>query len=114
MTRSRTPEQHGATTGSSLRDHLRAIPSLVGDPAGFDPATHPSTPQELFLDWFRAAEDAGIPEPHAMSVSTVDADGVPDTRLLLLKTSPLTVRGASQETAIAQKGANCLRTRPPR
>lgn len=80
------------TTDSSFRDHLRAIPSLVGHPVGFDPASHPSTPQELFLDWFRAAEEAGIAEPHAMSVATVDAEGVPDTRLLVLK--DLTADGA--------------------
>lgn len=85
MTHSRTSNQQGVTTDSSFRDHLRSIPSLVGHPVGFDPASHPSTPQELFLDWFRAAEEAGIAEPHAMSVSTIDAEGVPDTRLLVLK-----------------------------
>jgi pyridoxamine 5'-phosphate oxidase len=68
-----------------FRDHLRLIPSLVGTPLGFDADAVPATPQELFLQWFRSAEDAGIPEPHAMSVSTLDADGVPDSRMLVLK-----------------------------
>lgn len=51
----------------------------------FDPAQRPSTPQELFLEWFSSAERAGIQEPHAMTVSTVDSDGVPDSRMLVLK-----------------------------
>jgi pyridoxamine 5'-phosphate oxidase len=72
-------------TYASVRDYLRAIPSLVGDPVGFDPGTYPATPQPLFLEWLLAAEAAGIPEPHAMTVSTVDADGIPDARMLVLK-----------------------------
>jgi pyridoxamine 5'-phosphate oxidase len=84
--------QESDSAEHSLRRHLRAIPSLVGNPLGFDPSTHPSTPQELFLEWFRAAEDAGIPEPHAMTVATVDADGLPDSRMLVLK--DLTQEGA--------------------
>jgi pyridoxamine 5'-phosphate oxidase len=79
--------KHPPTTAvdSGLRDYLRAIPSLVGDPVGFDPTSSPATPQELFLDWLGVAERAGIPEPHAMSVSTVDAEGIPDSRMLVLK-----------------------------
>lgn len=80
------------TNRQSFRDHLRAIPSLVGTPPAFDPSQHPSTPQELFLDWFRFAERANIQEPHAMTVSTVGADGVPDSRMLVLK--DLTAEGA--------------------
>jgi pyridoxamine 5'-phosphate oxidase len=57
----------------------------VGEPGGFDPDLHPATPRELFLHWFRTAEEAGIPEPHAMTVSTVDPDGMPDARVLILK-----------------------------
>ncbi|MHA7987696.1 pyridoxine/pyridoxamine 5'-phosphate oxidase [Rathayibacter sp. CAU 1779] len=85
-------DEHSQAPGETLREHLRAIPSLVGTPPGFDPATRPDTPQELFLDWLRSAEAAGIPEPHAMTVSTVDSDGMPDSRLLVLK--DLTAEGA--------------------
>jgi pyridoxamine 5'-phosphate oxidase len=64
----------------------------VGSATAFDPNSHPPTPQELFLEWFRSAENAGIPEPHAMTVSTVAADGIPDSRMLVLK--DLTAEGA--------------------
>lgn len=58
----------------------------------FDPTQHPPTPQELFLEWFHSAESAGTPEPHTMTVSTIDPDGVPDSRMLVLK--DLTADGA--------------------
>ncbi len=41
-------------------------------------------PIALFQDWLQEAIDAGIKEPSAMTVATVDADG-PDARMLLLK-----------------------------
>jgi pyridoxamine 5'-phosphate oxidase len=42
-------------------------------------------PITLFQEWFQDAIDSGLKEPRAMSVATVDADGSPDTRMLLLK-----------------------------
>jgi len=42
-------------------------------------------PIELFQLWLREAVDSGMKEPTAMSVATVDADGAPDARMLLLK-----------------------------
>jgi pyridoxamine 5'-phosphate oxidase len=81
-----------AEIDDNLRDRLRAIPSLVGEPLGFDPISVPAAPQALFLEWLRAAEYAGIAEPHAMTVSTVDTDGIPDARMLVLK--DLTYSGA--------------------
>jgi len=68
-----------------LREELRALPALVGRPPVFDVGALPAEPHDLFLDWFRAAVDAAVPEPHAMSLSTVDGDGMPDARVLLLK-----------------------------
>lgn len=81
-----------------LRDELRALPALVGRLPAFDLGALPADPQELFVDWFREAVAAGVPEPHAMTLSTVDADGMPDARVLLLK--DLTAEGwwfASEE-----------------
>lgn len=37
------------------------------------------------MSWFGQAVEAGQLEPHAMTLSTVDADGVPDARVLILK-----------------------------
>ncbi len=43
-------------------------------------------PIEQFRDWFlEAAENPGISEANAMSVSTVEEDGCPRTRMVLLK-----------------------------
>jgi pyridoxamine 5'-phosphate oxidase len=80
------------TESSTFRALLRSLPSLVGEPRPFDPAQHPATPQELFVDWFRDAREAGVPEPHAMTLSTIGSDGIPDSRMLVLK--DLTLDGA--------------------
>lgn len=42
-------------------------------------------PIAQFQQWFDAALSANIPEPNAMYVSTVTADGRPDGRIVLLK-----------------------------
>lgn len=38
-----------------------------------------------FNVWLHAAYDAGLPQPNAMTLSTVDGDGCPDGRTVLLK-----------------------------
>lgn len=45
---------------------------------------YPSAMQQ-FAFWFEAAGKAGIDEPNAMVLSTVDADGKPSSRVVLLK-----------------------------
>ncbi|MDB5487643.1 MAG: pdxH, partial [Reyranella sp.] len=70
---------------SDLRDKLRALKSLPGPFPAFDPAAAPADPRDLFSSWLEAAIDAGIREPHAMTLSTVDEDGHPDARILILK-----------------------------
>ena len=42
-------------------------------------------PIALFQTWFREAINSGMKEPSAMAVATVDADGCPDARMMLLK-----------------------------
>lgn len=42
-------------------------------------------PLAQFKSWFQQAKDAGVNEPNAMVVSTVDASGAPTSRTLLLK-----------------------------
>jgi pyridoxamine 5'-phosphate oxidase len=44
-----------------------------------------SQPLALFEKWFQTALDRGVPEPNAMTVATVGADGRPSTRLVLVK-----------------------------
>ncbi|MCQ8773891.1 pyridoxine/pyridoxamine 5'-phosphate oxidase [Streptomyces telluris] len=73
------------TAPGGMREMLRQLDVFAGDLPDFDPAAAPGDPTALFVEWLRAAIDAGIPEPHAMTVSTTAADGGPSARVLLLK-----------------------------
>lgn len=48
-------------------------------------APHSEDPIALFQTWFAEATDSGIDDPSAMTVATVDPDGQPDARMMLLK-----------------------------
>jgi pyridoxamine 5'-phosphate oxidase len=50
-----------------------------------DPAHVAPDPVAQFRAWFGEAREAGIFEPEAMTVSTVDADGRPASRYVLLR-----------------------------
>ncbi|NBE53612.1 pyridoxal 5'-phosphate synthase [Streptomyces boluensis] len=50
----------------------------------FDPAAAPEEPTALFHAWFADAAAAGQSEPHTMQLATVDEDGLPDVRTLML------------------------------
>jgi len=67
------------------RSYLRALPVLSGTGSGFDIDKAPANPGSLFAAWLQQAVDAGVPEPHAMTISTVDAQGMPRARVLILK-----------------------------
>lgn len=68
-----------------LRQLLRGIEVFAGELPTFDPAATPDTPAELFREWLLGALDAGVREPHAMTLSTAGADGNPQARVLILK-----------------------------
>jgi len=42
-------------------------------------------PLRQFETWLQEAIDAGVPEPNAMTLATVGADGRPSTRIVLIK-----------------------------
>lgn len=65
--------------------YLRKIPSLTGTAPEVDVRQLPQDPIELFYSWLQSALKAGVPEPLAATLATVDDDGVPDSRTLLLK-----------------------------
>lgn len=51
----------------------------------FDDAdTGPIDPFSLFEDWYAEAKLSEPNDPHAMAVASVDADGAPDVRMVLL------------------------------
>ncbi|MET9100962.1 pyridoxine/pyridoxamine 5'-phosphate oxidase [Streptomyces antibioticus] len=73
------------TESVSVREWLRGLKVFAGPLADFDPAQVPAEPTELFLSWLREAVTAGVPDAHAMTLSTVGEDGGPDARVLILK-----------------------------
>jgi pyridoxamine 5'-phosphate oxidase len=68
-----------------LRERLRSLEVFAGALDLLDVSEAPTHPADLFLDWLIAAIDAGVAEPHAMTLSTVDAQGRPSSRVLILK-----------------------------
>lgn len=53
--------------------------------ASLDEQDTDADPIRQFERWFHEARQADVPEPNAMSVSTVGANGRPSSRILLLK-----------------------------
>ena len=50
-----------------------------------DPSSMSADPIESFTQWFGEAQEAAEPEPYAMVLSTVDVDGWPHGRAVLLR-----------------------------
>ena len=44
-----------------------------------------ASPMDLFQKWLQDAITADLPDPNAMTVATVDANGQPSQRIVLLK-----------------------------
>jgi pyridoxamine 5'-phosphate oxidase len=70
---------------ATLRDRLRALPSIVGSPPSSLEHPAPSRPDTFFMEWLTDAIDAEISEPHAITLCTVDSAGRPDARVLIIK-----------------------------
>lgn len=73
------------TSDDSFRTELRNTKVLEGPFPDLDFDTFPETPHDAFKLWFHEAVSAGVKEPHAMTLSTVDESGYPDARVLILK-----------------------------
>lgn len=95
---------------SDLREVLRGLDVFAGELPDFDTADLPADPHDLFTEWLLGAVAAGVREPHAMTLSTADAQGDPAARVLILKdVSPAGWRFASD--AGSRKGRE-LAARP--
>ncbi|MEV0777300.1 pyridoxal 5'-phosphate synthase [Streptomyces sp. NPDC050433] len=68
----------------AFRGVLHDLRTWENGPARFEADDAPDEPLALFQRWFREAVAAGQVEPHAMTLATVDGDGRPDVRTLLL------------------------------
>ena len=69
----------------TFRKFLRALPDFPAELPGFDPDKSPQDPTELFKQWLDEALVAGELQPHACSLATVDGQGRPSSRMLILK-----------------------------
>lgn len=88
----------------SLNEWLKGRHALTGVAPVWDLDALPDEPSALFASWLREAADAGVAEPHTVTLATVDADGVPDARTLILKR--IDERGwAFASTRSSRKGA---------
>jgi pyridoxamine 5'-phosphate oxidase len=97
--------KHRWSDADGGRSYLRMLPVLTGVSPGFDVDTAPADPMSLFVAWLQEAVDAGVPEPHAMTLSTVDAQGLPRARVLILKA--VDVRGWHfAVSSVSQKGSD--------
>jgi pyridoxamine 5'-phosphate oxidase len=66
------------------RDLLRTLRVFDGDLPALDPGDAAPTPEAMFVRWLREAADAGVREPHAVTVATADAAGRPSSRVVVL------------------------------
>ncbi len=64
----------------SLRDRR-----VQYEAAGLDRADLNDDPIGQWHRWYAEAADAGVAEPNAMTVATIDGDGVPDARIVLAR-----------------------------
>jgi len=63
------------------RATLRGLPVFRDDLPTFDAGSAPSNPLELFDEWMSRAIDAGVEQPHAMTLATA----APAARTVILK-----------------------------
>ncbi|MEU2154647.1 pyridoxal 5'-phosphate synthase [Streptomyces sp. NPDC019396] len=68
----------------AFHEVLRSLRVWDTELPAFAPDTAPAEPLPLFHQWFTEAASAGQPEPHTMTLATVDEHGHPDLRTLML------------------------------
>ncbi len=95
--------------GGSRPVDLAALRREYAD-RGLDVADLDPDPLVQFQRWFEAAVAAGVPEPNAMTLATVDVGGDPDARVVLLK--GVDARGFSYFTSYASTKGEQLAERP--
>jgi pyridoxamine 5'-phosphate oxidase len=88
---------------------LRSIRAFDGPLPTFDPSSVPSQPLDLFASWLHSAVSAGVPQPNAMVLSTVDDLGQPDARIVILRAVDASGWWFAS-TAVGPKGAQLAAT----
>ncbi|TXH60743.1 MAG: pyridoxamine 5'-phosphate oxidase [Burkholderiaceae bacterium] len=79
--------EHQAIETRTMTDKSRAIADLRKsyERDELDESASAADPLQQFERWFQQALAAELPEPNAMTVATVGADGRPSTRVVLIK-----------------------------
>jgi pyridoxamine 5'-phosphate oxidase len=72
-----------------MSEEMRST-GTISEPADFTAAEEPFA---LFEQWFAEAERSEPNDPNAMALATVDADGLPNVRMVLLKGLDPAARG---------------------
>ena len=71
----------------SIKSAIKSVVTLgQGITQGLPEATADRDPIELFGDWLEQAKESGILLPESASLATASRDGVPSSRMVLLKT----------------------------
>ncbi|MEU6213829.1 pyridoxal 5'-phosphate synthase [Streptomyces sp. NPDC090085] len=70
--------------GDAFHSTLHSLRVWDSPLPGFDTEAAPAEPVALFREWLVHAARAGQAEPHTMSLATVDGEGRPDVRTLML------------------------------
>lgn len=94
------PDEHSV----DIRGLLRSLPVFDTQLPVFDPTRVPDEPVALFVRWLLEAVDAGVPDPHAMSLATADERGRPSSRVLICKDVEATGRWLFASSAGSRKG----------
>lgn len=79
-----TGEAADAAEARAFRELLRGLRVWDVELPAFDVTAAPDDPLPLFRQWLREAAEAGVPEPHTMTLATADAAGAPSVRTLML------------------------------
>lgn len=67
-----------------INQFIKKSRSITGDLKHFELSDAPDCPFDLFTSWYQYAYDYGVEEPHSMTLCTVDPEGYPDSRVLVL------------------------------
>jgi pyridoxamine 5'-phosphate oxidase len=77
---------HNATHGPSIKPFSQSPGGIMNATAlTNDDFTLANEPYRLFADWLKDATESEINDPNGMALATVDASGLPNVRMVLLK-----------------------------
>lgn len=95
---------------SALGDRLRSLPTFPADLPTLDPSAVPDDPTALLLAWLDEAIATGERQANAMTLTTVNDEGRPANRTLIVK--DVDDRGLHFSSSLRSRKAAHLAARP--